>query len=73
VWAGRGGVGFFVGVTIAVTALLNNFNILCPSARSAIMIIKVQSESQLSSKLSVLQKSVLLRTECLDFALRCHF
>jgi hypothetical protein len=38
------GAGGLVGVTIAVTAVLNNFNIPCPSARSAIMIIKVQSE-----------------------------
>jgi len=35
-WGGRG----FVGVTITVTALLNNFNMPCPSARSAIMITK---------------------------------
>jgi len=50
VWAFWG----VVGVTITVTALLNNFNIPCPSARSAIMITKVQSESELSSKLPVL-------------------
>jgi hypothetical protein len=51
---GRGGRKGFVGVTITVTALLNNFNIPCPSARSAIMITKVQFESQLNSKPSVL-------------------
>jgi len=54
-WGDVGGGGWgFVGVTITVTALLNNFNIPCPSARNAIMIIKVQSESQLFSKLPVL-------------------
>jgi len=53
-WVGCGRWWEVVGVTITVTALLNNFNIPCPSARSAIMITKVQSESQLSSKLSVL-------------------
>ena len=39
-WGGGCGREGIVGVTITVTALLNNFNIPCPSARSAVMIIK---------------------------------
>jgi hypothetical protein len=46
---GLGWGGGVVGVTITVTTLLNNFNIPCPSARSAILIIKVQPYSRLSS------------------------
>jgi dolichol kinase len=72
VGGGVGGGGG-VGVTITVIALLNNFNIPCPSARSAIMIVKVQLECQLNIRLSMLLKSVLFRTECLDFTSRCQF